>query len=73
MEVLTVDPDPRVRSTVAMKRSCPPALLKKLSADRVEMVRERVAYNAKTPHEILRALADDMNPRIAAIAKRRLP
>jgi hypothetical protein len=70
--VLAADPDPGVRSRVAMKRKADPELLHVLAKDPDEGVRERVAYNAKAPRWILEMLVDDPVERIAERARERL-
>jgi hypothetical protein len=74
LEVLVTlanDPSPEIRCRVADKRAAAP-LLAKLAEDPDEGVRVRVAYNAKTPHTLLRRLVRDPVVQVANAARRRL-
>jgi hypothetical protein len=69
---LASHPDPHVRWTVATKRKLDDGLFDILSRDSDARVRERVAYNRKTPRHILERLVRDESEHVAEIAHRRL-
>lgn len=69
---LARSPDQDIRFDVAMKRKLTPDLIEYLSQDEDETVRQRIAYNAKTPRRILAMLANDKSTIVAAAALARL-
>lgn len=72
LKMLASDDDERVRFQVAQKRKLTADLFDLLSRDPAQCVRERIAWNAKTPRLILSRLAADVDERVAAEARRRL-
>ena len=64
LEVLSHDPDSRVRFAVAMKRKIPEEVQLVLAGDRDETVRQRIAYNAKATKKVLEILATDVELRV---------
>jgi hypothetical protein len=72
LRVLSVDPEVRVRTAVAMKRKLDDRLFSLLSQDPHETVRHAVARNAKCPLSVLRVLTDDPSDLIREAASRRL-
>jgi hypothetical protein len=59
IEILSNDPDDRVRWFIAQKRKTPPAILEKLARDADAGIRNTVAINRKTPAYILEMLLND--------------
>jgi hypothetical protein len=57
LEILARDPDPSVRSAVAMKNKLTPELFVLLANDEDFRVRQRIAYNKNTPAEPRRNLS----------------
>ncbi|MHB9132888.1 MAG: HEAT repeat domain-containing protein [Armatimonadota bacterium] len=72
LETLADDPDPAIRSAVAMKRKAPPLLLERLADDPDESVRLRVAYNKITPGYVLEKLLHDTWKTVREVARQRL-
>lgn len=72
LEQLALDPDPRVRSMVAMKRKGTPALLRRLAHDANTGVRLAVAYNRSTPRDVLELLARDEWDEVSIKSRSRL-
>ena len=72
LEILSSDPDPRVRSAVAMKNRLPYQLMLILSSDPDESVRHRVAYNKKADASILTVLSRDASDLVSKAAMDRL-
>jgi hypothetical protein len=70
--LLSEDPNPLVRSSVADKRKCPADILAKLAKDSDDGVRLRVAYNPKVTREILKTLTTDSWDEIVRVSKNRL-
>ena len=72
LEVLSRDPDARVRYAVAMKRKIPEETQLALARDTDESVRQRIAYNAKATKRVLEILAADGEMRVREKAVKRL-
>lgn len=72
LELLSRDPDDRVRYAVAMKNKIPDDLQLLLARDSDESVRARIAYNKKATKKALQILADDGSQRIRQRAIERL-
>ena len=72
LKLLASGEDEHVRFQVAQKRKLTDDLFDLLSRDAAPSVRERIAWNAKTPRMILFRLANDVDERVAAQARRRL-
>ena len=72
LEQLARDPDPNVRTAVAMKNKLTPSLIQLLSTDPAAAVRERIAYHKKTPIQILRLLVADPVVSVSHVARERL-
>ncbi|MEO5930142.1 MAG: hypothetical protein ABIR47_09425 [Candidatus Kapaibacterium sp.] len=70
--VLAKDDSWRVRCTVAKKRRLEPSIRELLSKDENEAVRRGIAYNQKTPREILAKMVNDPVPDIAERVRKRL-
>jgi hypothetical protein len=71
LEVLARDPDPRVRSMVAMKNRLTDDLFALLATDQDDSVRARLAHNKKIPSEILGRLVGDQSQIVSAAARER--
>ncbi|MEJ2815571.1 hypothetical protein [Caulobacter sp. CCG-8] len=69
LRVLAEDADHDVRFAVATKRKLDGPLFDRLSRDRDEGVRARIARNPNTPAEIRRRLMDDPSPLVAEAAR----
>jgi len=72
LEILSNDPDPKVRYSVAVKRKLNRKLFEKLARDSDESVRMRIALNPKTPKDIIKILSNDERIRIRKAAEERL-
>ncbi|MEO6048076.1 MAG: hypothetical protein ABIQ57_11415 [Candidatus Kapaibacterium sp.] len=69
---LATDDSWRVRCIVAEKRSVDRAVRELLAKDEHEGVRSAIAWNRKTPTDILRKMINDPIARIAEYVKERL-
>ena len=72
LEALSLDEDPKVRSSVARKRKASHEIMERLARDTDESVRHGVACNKKTPPTILKLLLDDDSAFVATKANSRL-
>lgn len=72
LEILSNDPDPQVRSSVAVKRKLNRQLFEKLAHDFDESVRMRIVRNPKTPKDIIKILSNDKWIEIRSVAEERL-
>lgn len=72
LELLSTDPDARVREMVAAKRKLTRELMERLARDPVDSVRARVVYNRSTPGDIVSRLVSDPVPFVAEAARRRV-
>jgi hypothetical protein len=72
LELLSKDPEPKVRSAVASKRKLSPKLQQVLAKDVDPSVRERLACNAKCTAEVLQMLATDIEGHVRAAASKSL-
>jgi hypothetical protein len=72
LRLLSEDPDPEVRGSVADKRKLDPALFARLATDPDPSVRLRLAFNPKIPVTVLERLADDCDEDIRDVALDRL-
>ncbi len=72
---LAKDPDKYVRKEVSHKRKLDRALFEELSSDGASIVRQGIAWNNKTPKDILMRLAKDPDEdvRYAALTKLEVP
>ena len=61
-----------IRAAVADKRKLDRELFDLLSKDVDESVRQRIAYNKKTPLDVLEQLSTDTSDLVASVAKDRL-
>ncbi|WP_146057193.1 MULTISPECIES: hypothetical protein [unclassified Streptomyces] len=59
LDILSRDPDSRVRSLVAMKKKLTPEILDRLARDEYEPIRHRVAQHKNTSMETLEVLRRD--------------
>jgi hypothetical protein len=69
---MAADPDLDVRCPVAGKRKLDRALFVELGADPAPEVRHRIAWNAKTPYDVLAALTEDAEEWVAEAARQRM-
>jgi len=72
LEILSMDPDPQIRSFVARKRKLTRELFEKLSRDSDESVRMSIVANSKTPIDIIKNLLLDEWIEIRAAVEERL-
>lgn len=72
LERLAVDEDRSVRAAVADKRKLSDGLFDLLSRDVDEVVRQRIAYNKKTPVAVVERLTTDPVPLVRLVAQKRL-
>jgi hypothetical protein len=72
LELLSTDPDVRVREMVAAKRKLTRELMERLVRDPEDSVRLRIAYNRSTPLDLVRGLLSDPVPFVVEQVKSRL-
>jgi hypothetical protein len=64
LRLLAVDPNPKIRESVALGYHTPPDVFEALAHDPDEGVRACVARNESAPCDVLRALVDDSSERV---------
>jgi len=64
LRLLAVDPNPKIRESVALNQHTPPEVFEALAADPDEGVRSCVARNQAAPCDVLRTLVDDRSDRV---------
>ena len=72
LEFLSLSIDNNIRYTIASKHKLPAHLYLKLSLDKNESVRMRIALNKNTPKDVLENMKNDEWDNIVEIVKKRL-
>ena len=72
LHILSDDPDNKVRTEIAAKRKLDNELFEKFARDEDESVRQRIAYNKKTPIGILMLLSTDIKRMVSDVAQQNI-
>ncbi len=72
LDILSNEPDGRVRYMVASKRKLPESLQLKLAVDADPAVRHRIAFNPKATRKVLELLSHDERPEIRELVSKRI-